>query len=113
MANRLWTAAVRHGPGAWRSLVAHLLWGQRVACSNHAAPTILAVKEGTHARAHLQAREKRDAVWPCPHKDVGARVRAGASARDRSSDGLDKLHRHAPTAAARVRYGRGSRRLRA
>src|SRR5215469_9887120 len=40
MANRLWTAAVRHGPGAWRSLVAHLLWEQRVACSNHAAPTI-------------------------------------------------------------------------
>ena len=25
--------------GAWRSLVAHLLWEQRVACSNHAAPT--------------------------------------------------------------------------
>src|SRR4051794_20875469 len=26
--------------GAWRSLVAHLLWEQRVVCSNHTAPTI-------------------------------------------------------------------------
>src|ERR671910_389795 len=25
--------------GAWRSLVAHLLWEQRVGCSNHPAPT--------------------------------------------------------------------------
>lgn len=26
--------------GAWRSLVARLLWEQNVACSNHVAPTI-------------------------------------------------------------------------
>jgi hypothetical protein len=25
--------------GAWRSLVAHLLWEQRVVCSNQTAPT--------------------------------------------------------------------------
>ena len=32
--------------GAWRSLVAHLLWEQRVACSNHAAPTITSSVRG-------------------------------------------------------------------
>jgi hypothetical protein len=41
--------------GAWRSLVAHLLWEQRVAGSNPAAPTILPMvtpafdEESTHA----------------------------------------------------------------
>src|SRR5215472_13537479 len=76
--------------GAWRSLVAHLLWEQRVACSNHAAPTsrnprLEALWRVGHASAHLRTGEVGHAIRQGADEKMAARIRAREAARDRSS----------------------------
>src|SRR5437868_11430050 len=109
----------RNAAGAWRSLVAHLLWEQRVACSNHAAPTPLGSGSGpsfgeqathrilwgkSHARTNLSARQKCHAVRQGAHQKVGSGIRTGDAARNRAADGLDLIVRHAPADRAGFRY---------
>ena len=55
--------------GAWRSLVAHLLWEQRVACSNHAAPT--------NKISGLKASKRRPFSFGEPRLGTMARDRHG------------------------------------
>src|SRR5436309_55736 len=89
--------------GAWRSLVAHLLWEQRVACSNHAAPTSRKCGE-ERARENLQTIENRHAVGARADKALGSGIRARTPAHHRAADGLDELGRYAHPDPARVRY---------
>src|ERR1700722_2681530 len=83
------TAAFSEGPGAWRSLVAHLVWDQRVGGSNPLAPTTFGCLSGSlHARAHLSSGQDGHAVGHGQDQGVGPRLRARLGAAARSPDGL-------------------------
>ena len=97
--------------GAWRSLVAHLLWEQRVVCSNHTAPTNSLGEGHCEERspemlgAHLSAGQESPCsrAGPAPSRWLLEYEPRGRAAIDPLM-GWTSFVRHAPAGAAGVRH---------
>ena len=83
--------------GEWRSLVAHLVWDERVAGSNPVSPTIWQAvhredwgrQEAIDASQNLPTGQDGDAVWSHQDPGLGDGIRARGSVHTRPADGLE------------------------